>query len=65
MLKFGNVEKTFVGVEELNKCSCKTKPVLITDEGVYLVSCPKCNTKTAEYETMAEATLAWQNKILL
>ena len=65
MLKFGNIEKRFVGEEELNKCSCKTKPVLNTDEGVYSVCCPKCNTKTGEYEEMPEATLAWQNKILM
>lgn len=58
---------------QLNKNCCrKSSPYFVGDDGggegapeTYHVYCRFCNTKTVPYDTMAEATFAWNNKILL
>lgn len=66
-------EKDGNNAVQLNKNCCgKSSPHFVGDEGegtsqpeTYHVLCRLCNTKTAPYDTMAEATFAWNNKILL
>lgn len=66
-MKFGNVESKNLKVENLRKCTCKSKPMLIPTGVCYSVVCPKinCKTMTAPYETEQEALNAWNNKILM
>ena len=35
------------------------------EETTYQVYCMECNTKTAPYNTMKDASYAWNNKILM
>ena len=70
LVKNLNEDEARSGNLQSRKC-CKTTPkgldTIDNEDGptTYQVYCKKCNTKTAPYETLAEAGFAWENKLLL